>query len=321
MVNLTSTSGFLLMGFSDERSVQILHVLLFSVIYLLALAGNLLIITIITLDLRLHSPMYYFLKHLSLLDLCFISVTVPQSIANSLLDNGYISLAQCVLQVFFFISLASSEVAMLTVMSYDRCAAVCQPLQYEAIMDPNACRRAVIAAWIAGGLSGLMHTTVNFSIPLCGERVIHQFFCDVPQMLKLACSKEFINEIVVAAFTTLTAFVCLISIVLSYIRIFSTVLRIPSAEGRTKVFSTCLPHLFVVTLFLSAAGFEFLRPPSDSPSAMDLMFSIVYTVIPPTLNPVMYSLRNEAMKSALRKVLSKEEFAQRKIYLKAMFKL
>ena len=140
-------------------------------------------------------------------------------------------------------------------------------------------------------------------------------------MLKLACSYEFINEIAVAAFTTSTAFICLISIVLSYIRIFSAVLRIPSAEGRTKVFSTCLPHLFVVTFFLSAAGFEFLRPPSDSQSAMDLMFSIFYTVIPPTLNPVIYSLRNEAMKAALRKILSKEEFTQRKMHLKAIFKL
>ncbi|KAF7487205.1 Hypothetical predicted protein [Marmota monax] len=321
MVNLTSKSGFLLMGFSDDHKLQVLHALLFLVIYLLALTGNLLIITIITLDHRLHSPMYYFLKHLSFLDLCFISVTVPQSIANSLMDSGYISLGQCILQVFFFIALASSEVAILTVMSYDRYVAICQPLQYETIMNPSVCRRAVIAVWMAGALSGLMHTTVNFSIPLCGERVIHQFFCDVPQMLKLACSYEFMNEIAVAAFTSSTAFICLISIVLSYIRIFSMVLRIPSAEGRTKVFSTCLPHLFVVTFFLSAAGFEFLRPPSDSPSAVDLMFSIFYTVIPPTLNPVIYSLRNEAMKAVLKKVLSKDEFSQRKMYFKAMFKL
>ncbi|XP_055984122.1 olfactory receptor 14J1 [Sorex fumeus] len=321
MANLTSMNGFYLMGFSDDRKFQILHALLFLATYVLALIGNILIITITTLDHRLHSPMYYFLKHLSLLDLCFISVTVPQSIANSLVNNGYISFGQCILQVFFFIALASSEVAILTVMSYDRYVAICQPLRYEIIMDPCSCKHAVIAVWVAGGLSGLIHTVVNFSIPLCGERIIHQFFCDVPQMLKLACSYEFINEIAVAAFTTSAAFVCLISIIFSYIHIFSAVLKIPTAEGRTKVFSTCLPHLFVVTFFLSAAGFEFLRPPSDSLSAMDLMFSIFYTVIPPTINPVIYSLRNEAMKAALRKILSKEEFAQRKIYLKAMFKL
>ncbi|XP_062954179.1 olfactory receptor 14J1-like [Cynocephalus volans] len=314
MINLTSVSGFILMWFPDEHKFQILHVLLFLVTYLLALTGNLLIITIITLDRHLQSPMYYFLKHLSLLDLCFISVTVPQSIANSLMNNGYISLGQCILQVFFFIALASSEVAILTVMSYDRYIAICQPLQYEAIMDSSTCRSAVIAVWIAGGLSGLMHTAINFSIPLCGQRVIHQFFCDVPQMLKLACSSEFINEISVAAFTTSIALICLISIVLSYIHIFSTVLKISSAEGRTKIFSTCLPHLFVVTFFLSAAGFEFLRPPSDSPSAMDLMFSIFYTVVPPTLNPVIYSLRNKALKAGLRKVLCPKKNLLRERY-------
>ena len=320
MANLTSMSGFLLMGFSENRKLQILYALLFLVTYLMALTGNLLIITVTTLDHCLQSPMYYFLKHLSVLDLCFISVTVPQSIANSLTNSGYISLGQCILQVFFFIALASSEVAILTVMSYDRYVAICRPLQYETIMDPCTCRHAVAAVWLAGGFSGLMHTAVNFSIPLCGERVIYQFFCDIPQMLKLACSHEFVNEIAVAAFTTSAAFICLVSIVLSYVHIFSAVLRIPSAEGRTKVFATCLPHLFVVTFFLSTAGFEFLRPPSDSQSAMDLMFSIFYTVIPPTLTPVIYSLRNEAMKAALRKVLSKGEVSPRKMYLKAIFK-
>ncbi|XP_025741676.1 LOW QUALITY PROTEIN: olfactory receptor 14J1-like [Callorhinus ursinus] len=320
MANLTSMSGFLLVGFSDNRELQILLALLFMVTYLLALTGNLLIISVTSLDHCLQSPMYYFLKHLSLLDLCFISVTVPHSIRNSLMNNGYISCGQCILQVFFFIALASSEVAILTVMSYDRYVAICQPLQYETIMNNHACRHAVTAVWLAKGLSGLMHTAVNFSIPLCGERLSHQFFYDIPQMLKLACSHEFINEIAVAAFTTSAAFICLVSIVVFYIHIFSTVLRIPSAEGRTKVFATCLPHLFVVTFFLSTSGFEFLHPPSNSQSAMDLMFSIFYMVIPPTLDPAIDSLWNEAMQAALRKVLSKGEFAQRKMYLKAIFK-
>ncbi|XP_004453244.3 olfactory receptor 14J1-like [Dasypus novemcinctus] len=318
MGNVTSVDGFFLKGFSDDHKLQVLQALLFLVTYLLALTGNLLIITVTTLDHRLQAPMYSFLKHLSLLDVCFISVTAPQSIANSLMNSASISLSQCVLQAFFFIALASSEVALLTVMSYDRYVAICQPLQYAAVMDPSACQHALTAVWVAGGLSGLVHTTTSFSTPLCRNRLIHQFFCDIPQILNLSCSHEFLSEIAVAAFTTSTAFVCLTSIVLSYIRIFSTVLRIPSAEGRTKVFSTCLPHLLVVTCFLSAAGFEFLRPTPGSPSAIDLMFSVFYTVVTPTLNPVIYSLRNEAMKAALRKILSKEAFAQRMTYLKAI---
>ncbi|KAF3825624.1 hypothetical protein GH733_005606 [Mirounga leonina] len=181
MANLTSMNGFLLMGFSDNHELQILLALLFLVTYLLALTGNLLIISVTGLDHPLQSPMYYFLKHLSLLDLCFISVTVPQSITNSLMNNGYIPCGQCILQVFFFIVLASSGVAILTVMSYDRYVTICRPLQYETIMNNYACRHAVTAVWLAGGLSGLMHKAVNFSIPLCGERVIHQFFCDIPQ--------------------------------------------------------------------------------------------------------------------------------------------
>ncbi|CAN0394166.1 unnamed protein product [Rangifer tarandus platyrhynchus] len=312
MANLTSVSGFLLMGFSADRKLQILHALLFLVTYLLALTGNLLIITITTLDHRLHSPMYYFLKHLSLLDLCFISVTVPQSIANSLMNNGYISLGQCILQVFFFIALASSEVAILTVMSYDRYAAICLPLHYEVIMDPRACKRVVIVVWLSGGISGILYTAATFSITFCRAKIIHQFFCDIPQLLKLSCSNDYLGVIGVAAFMTVLSFICFVSIVLSYVHIFSTVLRIPSAEGRSKAFSTCLPHLFVLSFFLSTGIFEFLRPTSDSPTASDIIISIFYTVVPPTLNPMIYSLRNEAMKGALRKLLLGEIFQQTK---------
>nr|XP_012378638.2 olfactory receptor 14J1-like [Dasypus novemcinctus] len=307
--NVTTITEFLLMGFSDNRELQVIHALLFLVTYLLALAGNLIIITITTLDQALQSPMYYFLKHLSLLDLFFISVTVPQSIDSSLKGNGYISHGQCVLQVFFFTSLAWAEVAILTAMSYDRYAAICLPLHYELIMDPGNCQGAVAAVWLSGAASGIMCTSATFSITFCKAKVIHQFFCDVPQLLKLSCSNDYLGVIGVASFMSVLAFICFSSIILSYIHIFSTVLKIPSAEGRFKAFSTCLPHLFVVSFFLSTGIFEFLKPTSDSPSAFDLMVSIFYTVVPPTLNPIIYSLRNEAMKGAVRRLLSSSSFS------------
>uniref|UniRef100_A0A8C9P8U0 Olfactory receptor n=1 Tax=Spermophilus dauricus TaxID=99837 RepID=A0A8C9P8U0_SPEDA len=309
MTNITTRNGFLLLGFSDDRKLQILYALLFLVLYLVALTGNFIIITITTLDQHLQSPMYYFLKQLSLLDLSFISVTVPQAIDNSLMDDNYVSYDQCILQVFFFTSLAWTEVAILTVMSYDRYTAICFPLHYEVIMDPRNCRWAVIAVWVSGGISGILYTAATFSITFCREKIIHQFFCDVPQLLKLSCSNDYLGVIGVAAFMSVVALACFVSIAFSYVHIFSTVLRIPSAEGRSKVFSTCLPHLFVVSFFLSTGICAYLKPTTDSPSAFDLMVSIFYTVIPPTLNPIIYSLRNEAMKGALRNLLLDREFS------------
>ncbi|XP_007539033.2 olfactory receptor 14J1-like [Erinaceus europaeus] len=308
MTNVTTMNGFLLMGFSDNPKFQFLHALLFLMMYMLALIGNLIIITITTLDQHLQSPMYYFLKHLSFLDLSFISVTVPQSIENTMMNNGYISYGQCILQVFFFTSLAWAEVAILTVMSYDRYAAICLPLRYEIIMDPKTCKCAVAAVWVSGSISGILYTTATFSITFCRAKIIHQFFCDVPQLLKLSCSNDYLGVIGVAAFMSVIAFICFISIVLSYIHIISTVVRIPSVEGRSKAFSTCLPHLFVVSFFLSTGTFEFLKPTSDSPNAFDFIISIFYTVLPPTLNPIIYSLRNETMKRALQKLLLSSKF-------------
>ncbi|XP_006872898.1 PREDICTED: olfactory receptor 14J1-like [Chrysochloris asiatica] len=311
MANITTLSGFLLMGFSDIRELHILHGLLFLAVYLLTLVGNLIIIIITTVDQHLQAPMYYFLKHLSLLDLSFISVTVPQSINNSLMDDGYISQGQCILQVFIFTSLAWSEMAILTVMSYDRYAAICFPLHYEVIMDPNKCQWAVIAVWLSGSISGILFTATTFSITFCKSKIVHQFFCDTPQLLKLSCSNDYLGVIGVAAFLSAMAFICFISIVFSYIHIFSTVLRMPSDEGRSKAFSTCLPHLFVVSFYLFMGMFAFLKPTSDSPTAFDLMVSIFYAVMPPILNPIIYSLRNEAMKEACRKLLLGRQFTKK----------
>ncbi|XP_042638312.1 LOW QUALITY PROTEIN: olfactory receptor 14J1-like [Orycteropus afer afer] len=309
MTNFTAMSGFILMSFSGNPEIEILHASVFFVLYLVALTGNILIITTTSIDHSLRSPMYFFLKHLSFLDLCHITVTVPRSICNSFIHSGNISLWECMLQCFAFTVCCSAEMAMLTVMSYDRYVAICLPLRYEVIMDVGTCVHGVLAVWISGVISGVMHTATTFSIHFCGANIIHQFFCDIPQKLKLSCSNDYISELGVIGFLSLVGLLCFISIGLSYTHIFSTVLRIPSAEGRAKAFSTCLPHLCVVILFISTGVFEFVKPPSDSPTVLDLFLTVLYTVVPPTLNPMIYSLRNKAMKASLRKV-----FKERKAY-------
>ncbi|XP_004695753.1 PREDICTED: olfactory receptor 14J1-like [Condylura cristata] len=305
MANFT-LSGFLLMGFSVKPEQKIILASLFLVLYLVALTGNIFIITATSTDSSLYSPMYFFLKHLSFLDLCYISLTVPRFVCNSFMHSGYISFGECIVQCFAFTLCASAEVSMLTLMSYDRYVAICFPLHYEMIMDVSKCVHGVLGVWISGLISGAMQTAATFSIHFCGSQ-IHQYFCDIPQLLKLSCSNEYISELGISAFLSLMAFICIIFIGLSYTKIFSTVLRMPSAEGRAKAFSTCLPHLAVVILFISTGSFEYLRPPSDSPSALDILLTIMYTVVPPMLNPVIYSLRNQAMKAALRKVFQRRK--------------
>ncbi|KAM4862093.1 olfactory receptor 14A16-like [Thomomys bottae] len=301
MDNFTSESTFFLMGFSTVPELQILHALVFSGMYLAALLGNLLIITLTTQDPRLQTPMYFFLKNLSCLDLCLISITVPKSITNSLLNSNTISFFGCVSQVFFLLLFDTTEVSLLTVMSYDRYVAICHPLRYKILMSHQACVQMAASSWVSGGLNAILHTAATFSVPMCGALDIHQFFCDIPQLLSLSCSYN-IGEIAVILLSLVFDLGCGVLIVISYVHIFIAVLNMPSKEGRAKAFSTCLPHLMVVTLFLSSGIFAYLRPLPKSPSIFDLVVSVFYTVVPPTVNPLIYSLRNKDMKMALRRL-------------------
>uniref|UniRef100_A0A8C3XM95 Olfactory receptor n=1 Tax=Chelydra serpentina TaxID=8475 RepID=A0A8C3XM95_CHESE len=302
MSNRTTVTEFLLLGFSEVRELQILHSVGFLVIYLAAMVGNLLIFMAISLDHHLHKPMYFFLVNLSVLDLGSISVIIPKSMANSLMNTKSISYAGCVAQVFFLLFLVGADFFLLTVMAYDRYVAICQPLHYERMMNRRACTQMAAGAWISGILYSVLHTGNTFALTFCGGNMVDQFFCEIPQLLKLACSDSYLSEVGVLAFSVFLVLGCFIFITVSYVQIFKTVLRIPSEHGRHKALSTCFPHLTVVSLFVFTGLFAYLKPTSSSPSALDLVVAVLYSVLPPIMNPIIYSMRNKEIKAALRRL-------------------
>ncbi|XP_067159246.1 olfactory receptor 14J1-like, partial [Apteryx mantelli] len=303
MSNNSSLKEFLLLAFTDTRELQLWHFSLFLGIYLAALLGNGLLVAAVACDHRLHTPMYFFLLNLSLLDLGFISITVPKSMANSLRDTRAISYSGCAAQVFEFVFLLGGEYSLLTVMAYDRYVAICRPLHYGTLMGSRACVKMAAAAWASAFLNSLFHTANTFSIPLCQGNTVDQFFCEIPQILKLSCSDAYLREVGLLVVTVCLCLGCFIFIVLSYVQIFTAVLRIPSEQGRHKAFSMCLPHLAVVSLFVSTGTFAYLRPASISSPALDLVVAVLYSVVPPAVNPLIYSMRNKELKDALRKVI------------------
>ncbi|XP_014804905.1 PREDICTED: olfactory receptor 14J1-like [Calidris pugnax] len=303
MSNSSSITHFLLLAFADTRELQLVHFWLFLAIYLAALLGNGLIITAIACDHRLHTPMYFFLLNLSLIDLVSISTTLPKSVASSLWDTRTISYSGCAAQVFFFVALISAEFYLLTVMAYDRYVAICKPLHYGTLLGSRACVHMAAAAWGTGFLTALLLAASTFSIPLCQGNVLNQFFCEIPQILKLSCSdSNYLREVGLLVVSACFAFGCFVFIVVSYVQIFRAVLRIPSEQGRHKAFSTCLPHLAVVSLTVSTGIFAHLKPPSISSPFLDLVVSVLYSVVPPAVNPLIYSMRNQELKDALWKV-------------------
>ncbi|XP_067386343.1 olfactory receptor 14A16-like [Emydura macquarii macquarii] len=303
MSNQTTMTEFLLLRVSDVRELQILHFVVFLVIYLAALVGNLLIITAVALNHHLHTPLYFFLMNLSILDLGSISVTLPKSMLNSLMNTRLISYSGCVAQVFFFLFLGSADFAVLTIMVYYRYVTICQPLHYERVMNRGACVQMAASAWISGVLFSALHTVSTFSISFCGGNTVDQFFCDVPQLLKLACSNSYLSETRVIFFSVVLLLSWFVLIIVSYGQIFRAVLRIPSKQGRHKAFSTSLPHLTVISLLVFTAFFAYLKPLSSTTSGLDLVVDVFYSMVPPVLNPIIYSMRNKEMKSALRNLI------------------
>eukprot|EP00076_Gallus_gallus_P007708 XP_003644025.3 olfactory receptor 14J1-like [Gallus gallus] len=300
MPNSSSISEFLLLALADTRQLQLLHFWLLLGIYLAALLGNGLISTAVACDHRLHTPMYFFLLNLALLDLACISTTLPKAMANALWHTRAISYAGCAAQLFFFVFFLSAEYSLLTIMSYDRYVAICKPLHYGTLLGSRACATMAAAAWGTGVLYSLLHTANTFSLPLCQGNAVDQFFCEIPQILKLSCSQSYLKEISLLVFSISLASGCFVFILFSYLQVFRAVLRMPSEQGRHKAFSMCLPHLAVLSLFVSTATFAYLKPPSLSSPSLDLVVTVLYTVVPPVMNPIIYSMRNKEIKQALR---------------------
>uniref|UniRef100_A0A8C0U5F8 Olfactory receptor n=1 Tax=Cyanistes caeruleus TaxID=156563 RepID=A0A8C0U5F8_CYACU len=292
MSNSSSISHFLLLALADTRQLQLLHFCLFLGISLAALLGNGLIISAVACSHHLHSPMFFFLLNLALTDLGSICTTVPKSMHNSLWDTRHISYTGCVAQVFFLVFCAATEFSLLTIMCYDRYVSICKPLHYGTLLGGRACAHMAAAAWASAFLYSLLHTANTFSLPLCHGNALGQFFCEVPQILKLSCSKSFFRELGLLAVSVCLVFGCFMFTVFSYVQIFRAVLRIPSEQGRHKAFFTCLPHLAVLSLVISTA-------PSISSPSLDLALSVLYSVVPPALNPLIYSLRNQELKAAV----------------------
>ncbi|KAM8794833.1 olfactory receptor 14A16-like [Eudromia elegans] len=303
MSNSSSFTEFLLLPFAHTRELQLLHFSLFLAIYLAALLANGLIITAVACDHRLHTPMYFFLLNLSLLDLGSISTIIPKSMANSFWNIRTISYLGCVAQLFLFFFFISAEFSLLTVMAYDRYIAICRPLHYGTLLSSRACVKMAAAAWASGFLYALLHTGNTFSIPLCQGNEVEQFFCEIPHILKLSCSESYLREVGLIVLSACLAFGCFLFIVVSYVQIFRAVLRIPSEQGQHKAFSMCLPHLAVVSLFVSTIFLAYLKPPSFSSPRFDLMLAVLYSVVPPILNPLIYSMRNREVLDAVRKLV------------------
>ncbi|KAM3654513.1 olfactory receptor 14J1-like [Ammospiza maritima maritima] len=304
MSNSSSISHFLLLALANMRQLQLLHFCLLLGISLAALLGNGLIISAVACSHHLHTPMFFFLLNLALSDLGSICTTVPKAMHNSLWDTRNISYKGCATQLFFFLFFIAAEFYLLTIMCYDRYVSICKPLHYGTLLGTRACAHMAAAAWASAFLYSLLHTANTFSLPLCHGNVLGQFFCEIPQILKLSCSNSSLRELGLIAVNACLLFGCFVFIVFSYVQIFRVVLRIPSEQGRHKAFSTCLPHLAVVSLFISSAIFAHLKPPSLSSPSLDLAVSVLYSVVPPALNHLIYSLRNQELKAAVRRLMT-----------------
>ncbi|XP_004695506.1 PREDICTED: olfactory receptor 2J3-like [Condylura cristata] len=297
---------FVLLGFSKWPQLEVVLFVVISMFYVVTLIGNLFIITLSYLDSHLHTPMYFFLSNLSLLDLCYTTSSVPQLLVHLWGPEKTISYAGCMTQLYFVLALGSSECVLLVVMSHDRYAAVCRPLHYNVLMHPRFCLCLAVASWVSGFAASALHSSFTFRVPLCGHHQVDHFFCEVPALLRLSCADTRANELTLMVMSSVFVVIPLILILSSYGAIARAVLRLQSASGLQKVFGTCGAHLMVVALFFIPVMCIYLQPPSGKSQDQGKFIALFYTVVTPSLNPLIYTLRNKDVRGAVKRLMGRE---------------
>uniref|UniRef100_A0A8D2JKB1 Olfactory receptor n=1 Tax=Sciurus vulgaris TaxID=55149 RepID=A0A8D2JKB1_SCIVU len=302
MENRTEVTEFILLGLTSDPGLQLPLFLTFLLIYTITLVGNLGMILSILLDSRLHTPMYFFLGNLSLVDFCYSSAVTPMVMAGLLPGYKVISYNACAAQMFFFALCANVENYLLASMAYDRSAAVCQPLHYTTTMTTRVCAHLIIGCYVCGLLNASIYSGNTFTLTFCKSIVVHHFFCDIPAVVALSCSDRHLHELVLIYVASFNIFFALLVILISYVFIFSAILKMGSAAGYRKAISTCASHFTAVSIFYGTAAYMYLQPSSSHSMDTDKVASVFYTMIIPMLNPVVYSLRNKEVKSAFSKI-------------------
>ncbi|KAM7164039.1 olfactory receptor 4S2-like [Macrochelys suwanniensis] len=303
MENTNNVSEFILLGLSQDQELQQVCFVLFLLFYVVIILGNLLIIVTIKRSERLNSPMYFFLRYLSFVDICYSSVTAPKLIADFLVERKTISFVGCIAQLFGVHFFGCTEIFLLTVMAYDRYIAICKPLHYTTIMNNHVCSWMVVASWVGGFVHSMVQTLLTTQLPFCGPNEIDHYFCDVHPLLKLACTDTYIVSLIVVANSGMISLSCFVVLVISYVVILVS-LKTRSSKGRLKALSTCASHITVVILFFGPCIFIYMRP--STTFSEDKMVAVFYTIITPMLNPLIYTLRNEEVKNAMKKLWSRE---------------
>ncbi|XP_042333618.1 olfactory receptor 5V1-like [Sceloporus undulatus] len=303
MANQTVITEFILLGFSNNPCIQVFLFFLFLLMYAITLLGNIVIMLVIKTESSLGTPMFYFLSHLAFVDICYSSVTLPKLLRNLITKEKTISWEGCIAQIFFFFQAACAEVFILSAMAYDRYVAVCNPLHYTTTMKKEICRQLVGGAWTMGFLYGVTNALPLTSLHFCMDNKINHYSCDIPSLLVLSCDETITNYIILLSSSFLFGLTSFFFTLVSYIYIIATIMKIRSAEGRSKAFSTCSSHLIVVVLFYGTGYFRYLRPNSSTSSFIDQLFSIQYSISTPMLNPIIYSLKTKEVKEAIKKLV------------------